>query len=135
MNFIDATVEAIEPGRVLVKLAQGEEMLAVHVDGVRLVRGQPVTLGIRPEHVRMDGEDHSIRGIATLTEQLGEHSYIHVDYAGDALVAKAPGDTATQPGERIALRIPADACHLFDADGIALERTVDRSSLPALQVA
>ncbi|CAG4894336.1 ABC transporter ATP-binding protein [Paraburkholderia saeva] len=135
MNFIDARVDSIEAGRVVVRLAQGDEKLAVCVDGTRLVRDQPVTLGIRPEHVRTDGEAQSLRAVATLTEQLGEHSYIHVDYAGGALVFKAPGDMATQPGERIALRIPADACHLFDADGIALERTVGGSTLPALQVA
>ncbi|TDN61479.1 sn-glycerol-3-phosphate ABC transporter ATP-binding protein UgpC [Paraburkholderia sp. BL10I2N1] len=130
MNFIDATVDAIQSGRVIVKLLQSEETLAVDVDGIRLVRGQSVTLGIRPEHVRTDGEGQAIRGAATLTEQLGEHSYIHVDYAGGALVAKAPGDAAAQSGERITLRIPADACHLFDADGIALERTVTEPALP-----
>jgi multiple sugar transport system ATP-binding protein len=130
MNFIDATVDAIQSGRVIVKLLQGEETLAVNVDGIRLVRGQPVTLGIRPEHVRTGGEGQAIRGVATLTEQLGEHSYIHVDYAGGALVAKAPGDAAARSGERITLRIPADACHLFDADGIALERTVTEPALP-----
>jgi multiple sugar transport system ATP-binding protein len=130
MNFIDATVAAIQSGRVIVKLLQSEETLAVNVDGIRLVRGQPVTLGIRPEHVRTGGEGQAIRGVATLTEQLGEHSYIHVDYAAGALVAKAPGDAAAQSGERITLRIPADACHLFDADGIALERTVTEPALP-----
>jgi len=130
MNFIDATVDAIQSGRVIVKLLQSEETLAVNVDGIRLVRGQPVTLGIRPEHVRTGGEGQAIRGVATLTEQLGEHSYIHVDYAGGALVAKAPGDAAARSGERITLRIPADACHLFDADGIALERTVTEPALP-----
>ena len=130
MNFIDATVDAIQSGRVIVKLLQSEETLAVNVDGIRLVRGQPVTLGIRPEHVRTGGEGQAIRGVATLTEQLGEHSYIHVDYAGGALVAKAPGDAAAQSGERITLRIPAAACHLFDADGIALERTVTEPALP-----
>ncbi|MGF6775206.1 ABC transporter ATP-binding protein [Paraburkholderia sp. GAS334] len=135
MNFIDARVDSIEPGRVVVKLAQGDGKLAVHVDGTRLVRDQPVTLGIRPEHVRTDGDGQSIRAVTTLTEQLGEHSYIHVDYAGGALVFKAPGDISTQPGEHIAIRIPADACHLFDADGIALERTVTGSALPVLQVA
>ena len=135
MNFIDGHIDSIEPGRVTVKLAHGDEKLAVCVDGTRLVRDQPVTLGIRPEHIRTDGEDQSLRGVATLTEQLGEHSYIHADYAGGALVFKAPGDTSTQPGERIALHIPADACHLFDADGIALERTIAGSALPSLHVA
>ncbi len=124
MNFLDAVVESIEPGRVTVKLLQSDERLSAHVDGARLTIGQPVSLGVRPEHLRIDGDDQSVRCAVVLTERLGEHSYIHADHAGGALVAKAPGDVALNPGERIAIRIPADACHMFDADGVALKRTL-----------
>ncbi|ASL46250.1 Maltose/maltodextrin import ATP-binding protein MalK [Burkholderia sp. AD24] len=123
MNFIDAVVESIGPGRVCVTLAQSGEKLNAQVDGQRLQRGQPVTLGVRPEHVCLDGDEQSIQCTTVLSERLGEHSYIHADHAGGALVAKAPGDTPIGSGERIRIHIPSAACHLFDADGVALRRS------------
>jgi multiple sugar transport system ATP-binding protein len=124
MNFIEATVDSIGRGSVSVKLAQSDERLVAHVDGERLQRGQAVTLGVRPEHLRMDGDDPSLQCVAVLAERLGEHSYIHADHAGGALIAKAAGDSNVRSGERMAIHIPADACHLFDADGIALRRSL-----------
>ncbi|MFL9964503.1 sn-glycerol-3-phosphate ABC transporter ATP-binding protein UgpC [Paraburkholderia sediminicola] len=124
MNFIDATVESIEPGSMTVSLARSGEKLTAHVDGQRLQRGQPVTLGVRPEHLRLDGDEQFIQCTTVLSERLGEHSYIHADHATGALIAKAPGDTPIGSGERIRIHVPPSACHLFDAEGIALRRSM-----------
>jgi len=123
MNFVDAVVDSIEPGRVALTLAQGGERLSVHVDGQRLQRGQAVTLGVRPEHLRLDGDGQFIQCVTVLSERLGEHSYIHADHAAGSLVAKAPGDTPIESGERIRIHVSPSACHLFDADGVALRRS------------
>ncbi|MGF6259402.1 multiple sugar transport system ATP-binding protein [Paraburkholderia youngii] len=123
MNFIDAAVESIEPGRVTVALAAGAQKLVADVDGERLQRGQPVTLGVRPEHLRLDGDEQFIQCATVLSERLGEHSYIHADHAGGTLIAKAPGDTPLVAGERIRVHVPPAACHLFDEQGLALRRS------------
>ncbi|EEA00013.1 ABC transporter related [Burkholderia sp. H160] len=123
MNFIDATVESIEPGRVTVALVPGAQKLVAHVDGERLQRGQRVTLGVRPEHLRLDGDEQFIQCATVLSERLGEHSYIHADHAGGTLIAKAPGDTPLGAGERIRVHVPPAACHLFDEQGLALRRS------------
>ena len=123
MNFIDATVDSIGPGSVTVSLAQSGEKLSAHVDGQRLQRGQQVTLGVRPEHLRLDGDGQFIQCATVLSERLGEHSYIHADYATGTLIAKAAGDTPIGSGERIRIHVPPSACHLFDAEGIALRRS------------
>jgi multiple sugar transport system ATP-binding protein len=123
MNFIDATVESIEPGRVTVALAAGAEKLLAHVDGERLQRGQRVTLGVRPEHLRLNGDEQFIQCETVLSERLGEHSYIHADHPGGTLIAKAPGDTLLGAGERIRVHVPPAACHLFDEQGVALRRS------------
>ncbi|MGF6855332.1 ABC transporter ATP-binding protein [Paraburkholderia sp. CI3] len=122
-NFVDATVESIEPGRVTVALVAGAEKLVAHVDGKRLQRGQRVTLGVRPEHLRLDGDEQFIQCATVLSELLGEHSYIHADHAGGTLIAKAPGDTPLGAGERIRVHVPPAACHLFDEQGLALRRS------------
>ena len=49
---------------------------------------------------------------------------MHVECADGTLIAKAPGVVSIRNGEPLALRVPADACHLFDEEGIALTRTV-----------
>jgi multiple sugar transport system ATP-binding protein len=123
MNFIDGVVDSIEPGKVSVTLARQDEQLTAYVDGRRLQRGQPVTLGVRPEHLRLDGNEQFIECATVLSERLGEHSYIHADHAGGSLVAKAPGDTPIGSGERIRVHVPPQACHLFDAQGVALRRS------------
>jgi multiple sugar transport system ATP-binding protein len=57
----------------------------------------------------------------SLVEQLGEHSYVHLEEAdGAVLIAKAPGDTRLQQGERAVFRAPAAVCHLFTEDGFAV---------------
>ncbi|RZF27462.1 sn-glycerol-3-phosphate ABC transporter ATP-binding protein UgpC [Paraburkholderia sp. UYCP14C] len=123
MNFFDASVESIEPGRVTVALAAGAEKLVAHVDCERLQRGQRVTLGVRPEHLRLDGDEQFIQCATVLSERLGEHSYIHADHAGGTLIAKAPGDTPLGAGERLRVHVPPAACHLFDEQGLALRRS------------
>jgi multiple sugar transport system ATP-binding protein len=122
MNFIDATVDSIAPGSVTVALPQSAEKLVANVDGERLQRGQHVTLGVRPEHLRLDGDEQFVQCATVLSERLGEHSYIHADHATGTLIAKAIGDTPIGSGERIRIHVPPSACHLFDADGIALRR-------------
>jgi multiple sugar transport system ATP-binding protein len=123
MNFIDAVVDSTSADSVTVTLAKSGERLVAHVDGQRLQRGQCVTLGVRPEHLRLDGGGQSIQCVTVLSERLGEHSYIHADHAAGTLVAKAPGDTPIAPGEYICVRVPPSACHLFDAEGVALRRS------------
>ncbi|WP_321853643.1 ABC transporter ATP-binding protein [Paraburkholderia tropica] len=122
MNFIDGTVDAVSEQGVRVAFAGGNDTLLASVDGRGLQRGERVTLGVRPEHLRLDGEGQSISGTTVLAERLGEHSYLHADHAAGTLVAKAPGDTPIGVGERLRIRVPADACHLFDAAGLARKR-------------
>ncbi|WP_133646298.1 ABC transporter ATP-binding protein [Paraburkholderia flava] len=127
MNFIDGEVDAVADGHVRVRVRgidAAAPPLQVDVDGGQLTRGQPVTIGIRPEHLCLDGDTQTLTVETLLTEQLGEHSYLHAGYAGGTLIAKAPGNVAVRPGTRLALRIPAHACHLFDENGIALPRSV-----------
>ncbi|OAJ54193.1 ABC transporter [Paraburkholderia ginsengiterrae] len=123
MNFIDAVADSASADSVTVTLAKTGERLVAHVDGQRLQRGQPVTLGVRPEHLRLGGGGQSIQCVTVLSERLGEHSYIHADHAAGPLVAKAPGDTPIVPGEHISVHVPPSACHLFDAEGVALRRS------------
>ena len=121
MNFIEGQVDAVDEGGVRVALPGGE-MLYACVDGHGLQRGERVTLGVRPEHLCLDGDGQSVACTTVLAERLGEHSYLHADHAAGTLVAKAPGDTPVGVGERLRVHVPADACHLFEQSGVARRR-------------
>ncbi|KAA1007746.1 sn-glycerol-3-phosphate ABC transporter ATP-binding protein UgpC [Paraburkholderia panacisoli] len=126
MNFLPGKVASIDPQGVVVTLDHTAENVNVPVSGERLQAAQPVTLGVRPEHLEFvdASSDLPADGVlvrtVSLVEQLGEHSYVHLDQPGGAvLIAKAPGDTRLAPGDRASLRVPRPACHLFTEDGFA----------------
>jgi len=93
-----------------------------------------VTLGVRPEHlVAADQGDAVMEGRVFVVERLGGETYCHVRVDGgqggeQSVVIRTDGDSAINPGEQIRIGIPAAHCHLFDRDGIALDR-VERHPL------
>ncbi len=126
MNFLPGRVASIDAQGVSVTLDQTGETVRVPVSGAGLQIAQPVAFGVRPEHLEFveASSVSTANGVLTrtvsLVEQLGEHSYVHLDQpGGTALVAKAPGNTRLAPGERASLRVPHLACHLFTEDGFA----------------
>ncbi|MCP3723574.1 sn-glycerol-3-phosphate ABC transporter ATP-binding protein UgpC [Paraburkholderia sp. CNPSo 3272] len=133
MNFLPARVAAIEAHGVSVALDESGETVRLPVQGARLAVGAPVTFGVRPEHLELvvdgvasrtsrDAEDAlTISRAITLVEELGEHSYVHLDQPGGAvLVAKAPGDARLTSGDTAQFHASASACHLFAEDGFAV---------------
>jgi multiple sugar transport system ATP-binding protein len=129
MNFLPARVAAIEANGVSVTLDQSNETVRLPVQGARLAVGAPVTFGVRPEHLELM-EDATAQGnqdalmiarAITLIEELGEHSYVHLDQpGGTVLIAKAPGDARLQRGDTARFRANVGVCHLFAEDGFAV---------------
>ena len=131
MNFLPATQVAATPGQATLQLPGGEQITA-EVDARRLPPGAPCTLGIRPEHAEPGtAGQHLVRELLWL-ERLGEATYLYLDSGtpGAPWVVKAPGPTTARPGQRVPVRLPASALHLFDADDQALPRCADTTDLP-----
>jgi len=75
-----------------------------------------ITLGLRPEHLRLD-DNGDIVGTVQVFEHLGGESYVHLLLADNQpLVARIEGHHQFQPGQRCALTINTEHCHLFDQD-------------------
>ncbi|WP_026791652.1 ABC transporter ATP-binding protein [Pleomorphomonas oryzae] len=122
MNFIAATFIGQETAGAHVALKGGEELL-VPVDGSKLAAGAPVTLGVRPEHLApVPGPaGQTLTRKVSAVEHFGEYSFVYLDGGTPApLIAKVPGDGGVKAGDTASYQAPADCCHLFDADGIAL---------------
>ncbi len=93
---------------------------AVAADGAG--PGDPVTLGIRPEDLRI-GEE-ALRARVTLVEWLGNicFAYLDSDAVDEPLIVQLPAGSDLQEGEIVSLGAAADGCHLFDAAGRAFPR-------------
>ncbi|MGF6597829.1 multiple sugar transport system ATP-binding protein [Paraburkholderia sp. GAS448] len=135
MNFLSASVVSVGSEGATVKLTKSNDIVVAKVDGSLLEAGQPVTVGIRPEHI----ENASLRDASTapephgemqvlwrdvaLVERLGEHSYLHADDpCGTTVIAKQPGDANHLTGARVALAFRSHSCHMFTADGRAVPK-------------
>ncbi len=119
MNILECETRSTDGGPASVFLS-GREVLRLP-GPPDPVKGGPVKLGIRPEHITFaeDGSGHC-RGTASVAEHLGGDSFIHVDVGGlGTVTVRAPGGTSVAVGDRVALRFAEENCHLFDGDGLA----------------
>ena len=116
-----------EPGehRTRIKLDTGVG-LAASVDGRRGKPGDRVEVGIRPEHtVLLDDPraDNKITGTVQVAEHLGAETFVYMDVGGKDFTVKVRPETPAAMGSQFDIGVPADACYLFDAKGLAFPRT------------
>ena len=130
MNFIDGTLEDASPEAATIKLPGGEKVQA-RVNAQSLPAGSPVSLGLRPEDAEVGTATQHVLRTVQWQERLGESTYLYLDsgIAADPWVVKAPGNSFARAGERVALSMPAQHLHLFDAQGLALPRTIANEDL------
>jgi multiple sugar transport system ATP-binding protein len=121
MNFIKATASAGKAGKIDVTLPGGGNV-SVDSQGAKVKANQPVTLGIRPEHMIVGGKsDGELRGTLRLAEYLGSETMFYASLPdGSDISVKADGLATAKPGATVVFGIPSKACHLFDAGGAAI---------------
>ena len=133
MNFIDAEIVEAGAASALVRLVTGA-VIRCTVDARDARAGDKVTLGMRPEHFRIDAQENLIETTVTFVESLGSttHAYCAFPAAaqgdGEALTCELDGKTVLCGGDALLLSIPPEACYLFDAAGIAFHR---HAAMPA----
>jgi multiple sugar transport system ATP-binding protein len=122
MNFLPAAVTAITETATTVQLAGGSYLM-VPVRPGRHKIGDAVTLGVRPEHMRLAREGEIV-GEVMVVERLGGETFLYTQLdGGTMLVVQADGEIPTGVHERVVIRLDPATCHLFDGDGLAIERT------------
>jgi multiple sugar transport system ATP-binding protein len=112
MNFLEGLVEGGEPGPVF---RGGGVIQALPAGLPAAVAGRPVTLGVRSEHVLVNGAAGQ-PGTARLLEPLGDVTLVHFD-AGDgrSLVAKVSPSSSLASGAPLSFNFAPEHCHLFDS--------------------
>jgi multiple sugar transport system ATP-binding protein len=132
MNLMDGRLGIV--GDQVFFAAGNQRVPLVHYNKVNLrpYVGQPVTLGIRPEHVTLAGERGQVTRIAMevlLTEPLGSETLVTFQRDGLRIVAKLDDSSEvaiasrSERGEVVEVALAMDHMHLFDrASGLALDR-------------
>ena len=129
MNMIEVTGAGHNKSGVQVILPNGE-VVTVAVECTQDVQGKKLTLGIRPEHVRLEGEGARMKMTPFLAEHLGIHtvSYANVDGCEERFCTVLSG-RPVQENIEIDIVIDGANCHLFDENDMAFERVVNMIDL------
>ena len=134
MNFLETVASDIGRDTATVKIPGGGTM-TIPARTAGMAPGAKLTLGVRPEHL-VPGEegDAVMEGRVFVVERLGGETYCHVRVdGGQSVVIRTGGDSPVNPGEQVRIGVPAASCHLFDRDGIALDRA-ERHPLADLEM-
>jgi multiple sugar transport system ATP-binding protein len=127
MNFLKGELAEVGADGVVVKLAGGGTARARVKSGGAKV-GDAVTLGVRPEHLRVTaGDKGPLTAAVQLVEDLGDHSIVHLDREAveGRVLAKVEKVPASE-GNKVSFELPPEECHVFDSSGVALPR-LDRA--------
>ena len=88
------------------------------LDGVGPMPDGPVTLGVRPESVRLDGVVGGHRARVTLVEPLGKETLVYLDHGAERLlIAVADPGFQTEEGASVEFDFRGGRLYLFDRDG------------------
>ncbi|MGQ0712042.1 MAG: ABC transporter ATP-binding protein [Rhodoferax sp.] len=125
MNFLPVTALGSGAQGVDLRLPEGGTLaLPVAPHGVQA--GQELSLGVRPEHLRITPQTHApgcVQAQVQAIEALGDVCYLYASVAGEhALVVRAEAHCSVRRGQRIGLQLPPAQTHLFDPQGRTMPR-------------
>jgi multiple sugar transport system ATP-binding protein len=111
MNFIDGSVISTSSGRAL-RTAEGA---TIPIGQTAAAPGdRPVTLGVRPHHLRLDREG-TIRAVTTDVQPTGVETILLCRWNGKDLLAQTNERVQAPVGGEIGLTVDPGNIHLFDA--------------------
>jgi multiple sugar transport system ATP-binding protein len=105
MNFIDGRIE----NGVFVS------------ESIQLPSSKPntdlITIGIRPEHIRVltEPENGAIPATVYVTELMGNETFVFLSVGNNRLIARAPADFRAEVESQVWLRVVAEKAHFFDS--------------------
>jgi multiple sugar transport system ATP-binding protein len=124
MNFIETEVTAAEGATATVKLPGGGSV-TVPVQQGRAKAGDKVTLGIRPEHMSValgGATGPAFPGQVFVVERLGGETFLYLKTDAGMMTVQTEGDSRVKTNDQVSITFAAETCHLFDAQGQALQR-------------
>ena len=139
MNFLSARLVSGDATHALVEL-EGGQRLRCDVDASAGVPGEPLTVGVRPEHLALGtagtgaqagevpgdapGAAQALQARVTFVEALGgtTHAYCSHPASAEDLCCELDGRLRVRSGQALTLVAPPQSCYVFDAGGRAWRR-------------
>ncbi|HET8802418.1 MAG TPA: sn-glycerol-3-phosphate ABC transporter ATP-binding protein UgpC [Marinobacter sp.] len=122
MNLMPGTVAGATGGATTTVDIAGLGQLTADRDTSALESGEPVTVGVRPEHFQLSlcGPDSGLEVVNV--EYLGNEAYVYVALPGleELMVVRQPVPCQVETGQRVALTTEPACVHVFDHQGQAL---------------
>jgi multiple sugar transport system ATP-binding protein len=112
MNLIPGVVEA-SSGRQALRIDGTALPLP---DGVDLPEGRKMTLGIRPESLRLDPADGGValEGTVEVVEPTGADTLVVLQFGSSQITARTDPKSPIRPGTHARFFVEASALHFFD---------------------
>jgi multiple sugar transport system ATP-binding protein len=119
MNFFDGRLDAVRA------VFEGDGVSLAVRNGLERFRGltEPVTLGIRPEHIRVFTiqRDNCLAARVYVTELMGSETFVFLQVGQRKIIARAPGDFRAEPESPVWIQFDTTKAHFFDpVSGIRL---------------
>jgi multiple sugar transport system ATP-binding protein len=126
MNFVEATVAAQDGAHITLSGGGLKQPVVFEAESASALSGR-ITLGIRPDKIEIvSAGEGQLTGTVRLVERLGTESHVHLSLEdGRDMTAVVRGTHPVANGETVHLRLPAQHCYLFDAEGRAVRRRLD----------
>jgi len=117
MNFLSGEVRDSDGRQAAIAVAGGQALLQVVLETAPM-RGQKVTVGVRPEHLLADVVD-GIPATVFAVEHLGDGAYLYATVAGsgEQVIMRADPEIAWETGQVLALGAMQGRVHVFGEDG------------------
>ncbi|MCV2349179.1 ABC transporter ATP-binding protein [Paucibacter sp. Y2R2-4] len=138
MNFLAAASSGVHDGLLQLSVpgALAEARLSTLALAELAPQGAALTLGIRPEHIRLLAPDDAAAQLSAevqSVERLGAQSMVHLKLpSGEMLTVCVDGSQLVQRGEQLGLGLELEHLHVFAADGRALTRRLSAAVEKAL---
>lgn len=117
MNFLEGRLGR-ENGGSFVVLGDGTR-LELGRD-VKLADDEPVTLGIRPEHVTVSPAHRAVEATVDLVEPTGLGIILHLTVHGLPFKLFSSDRALLQPGKSLRVGFPQERLHVFDRNGVRI---------------
>ena len=121
MNVVSGTLER-QSGHLVLRLGPHTTLVvpASQQPVMQSLRTPSVVLGIRAEHVHVDGESGQqcleLNCRLGVVEAMGHETLVHLDVEGQQLVARADASYRGTPGDNITARLTVAGLRWFDPD-------------------
>ena len=120
MNFIEGTL--VESAQSLF-FQQNENRLNLDADVCERLRekgysGRSVFMGVRPEDVRINGEnsENGLSGKVEVVENMGSEKFLYINTGNENISAKVRRETIVEHGDDVSIQFNLQKVHFFDIE-------------------